>query len=259
MWCEGECSPLHELASVSPGRDCDVDPDDWGSRHTPLLRRRGGEVFDTSLTGFLIRVEPTGRMTYYLTYRTAEGQRGRFRLGAKDALTVRQARDLAEAQAARFRTGVDIHAARKEARHQIARAKLETLGGFIEQQYGPWLLAERPESRHSTEPLSRLQANFGDLFPHPMENISPWIIEKWRAEQRKRGKAPSAVNRDLAPLKALLNKAVTWGVIEQNPLAPLKPLKTDALARIRYLADDEEIRLRDALAKRDARIFATDL
>jgi hypothetical protein len=169
-------------------------------------------------------------MTYYLAYRTAEGQRGRFRLGAKDALTVRQARDLAETQAARVRTGVDIHAARKEARHQIARAKLETLGGFIEQQYGPWLLAERPESRHSIEPLSRLQANFGDLFPHPMENISPWIIEKWRAEQRKRGKASSAVNRDLAPLKALLNKAVTWGVIEQNPLAPLKPLKTDALA-----------------------------
>jgi integrase len=221
-----------------------------------IPRSKPYEVFDTALRGFLLRVEPTGRMTYYLAYRTAEGRRGRFRLGAKDALTVRQARDLAETQAARVRTGVDIHAARQEARHQVALAKVQTLSGFIEHQYGPWLLAERPDKRHSTETLARLRANFGDFYPLPMADISLRIIEDWRAQQRRRGKAPSAINRDLAPLKALLNKAVTWEILEQNSLAPLKPLKTDALARIRYLADDEETRLRDTLAKRDARIKA---
>jgi integrase len=44
---------------------------------------------------------------------------------------------------------------------------------------------------------------------------------------------------------------VDWGIIETNPLAKVKPLKVDRQGVIRYLTDDEERRLREALATRE--------
>jgi integrase len=214
------------------------------------------EIFDTELTGFILRVQPSGHMSYYLAYRTPEGHRGRLRLGRADALSVAQARDLALKHAARVIAGEDIQAARQKAREEVQNARLQTLGGFLEHKYGPWLRAERPEKRRSVETLQRLQANFAALLDRPMVEISPWIIEKWRAEQRKCGKAQSTINRDFTVLRTVLSKAVLWKVLASHPLESLKPLKVDIAGRLRYLTLEEEARLRDALHQRDAEIKA---
>jgi integrase len=52
-------------------------------------------------------------------------------------------------------------------------------------------------------------------------------------------------------MKAALAKAVEWGVLEVSPLAKLKPYKVDRLPKVRYLAPEEEKRLRAALEARD--------
>ena len=44
------------------------------------------EVFDTDLAGFILRVQPSGHMSFYLAYRTPDGHRNRLRLGRADAL-----------------------------------------------------------------------------------------------------------------------------------------------------------------------------
>jgi integrase len=61
------------------------------------------------------------------------------------------------------------------------------------------------------------------------------------------------MNRDLAALKAALSRAVEWGLLSANPVARMKRLTEDESAIVRYLSADEEIRLREALARRDAR------
>jgi integrase len=215
------------------------------------------EIYDTEITGFLVRVQPSGHMSYYLFYRTPAGHQRRYRIGAAARLTVAQARDLAQHYAARAVTGEDVQATRHKAREEGQKAKLQTLGGFLEHKYGPWLLAERPEKRRSIETLQRLQANFAALFERPMAEISPWLIERWRADQRKRGKAQSSINRDVTVLRSVLSKAVVWKVIETHPLEPLKPLKVDTTGSIRYLTPEEESRLRDALHQRDTALKAT--
>jgi integrase len=53
---------------------------------------------------------------------------------------------------------------------------------------------------------------------------------------------PSTVNKELNCLKAMLNKAVAWGYLKENPLKGLKGLK-EPPGRIRYLAPDETARL----------------
>jgi integrase len=214
------------------------------------------DVFDTDLTGFLLRIQPSGYMCYYLAYKTRGGQGKRFRMGPTTALTVAQARDLAVQYAARVTTGEDIQAMKQYEREAAQQVRFQTLAGFLEHKYAPWLSAARPERRRSVEVLQRLQTKFATFLDMAMADITPWLIEKWRAEQRKAGKAPSTTNRDVTVLRSVLSKAVAWHVIPSHPLADLKPLKVDTLGAIRYLTEDEETRLRTALAHRDTLLKA---
>jgi len=211
------------------------------------------EVTDTELAGFRLRVQPSGHMSYYLVYRTGSDQKKRVRIGPADALSVVQARDLALKYAAQAIAGDDPQAAKQQAREAAQRIQLQTLGGFLDAKYAPWVLAER---KSGAATLARLQHNFADLLERPMQEISPWVVEKWRAEQLKGGKQKSTVNRDITALKSVLAKAVAWDLLPSHPLTKLKPIKLDTKGRVRYLSEAEEARLRTALALRDERIKA---
>ena len=52
-------------------------------------------------------------------------------------------------------------------------------------------------------------------------------------------------------LQGVLSKAVEWKVHERHPFAGLKPLKVDRTGRVRYLSEEEEARLREALLERE--------
>src|SRR5690606_17930295 len=62
------------------------------------------------------------------------------------------------------------------------------------------------------------------------------------------------INRELADLKACLNRAFEWGIIEKNPLERVKLCKLDNSPKVRYLSLDEEKHLREALDKRENKI-----
>lgn len=217
------------------------------------LQEKPYEVVDTEINGFRLRVEPTGILTYYLVYRTTNGIKKRYRLGRHGAITVTQARDLAKQFSAKAVSGEDIQAKKKRARSEKDKTKSRTLGKFIEQHYAPWVTVER---KTGLETLKRLNANFSELMNLSLEELSPLLVEKWNAEQRKRGKAPATINRDVVALKAVLSKAVDWGWLETSPLIKLKPLRTDDRAKVRYLNEDEEKRLLDALEARDRLIIS---
>lgn len=214
-------------------------------------RERPYEVVDRDVKGFLLRVQPSGAMTYYLSYRTAGGERRRYRIGPAGNLKPMQARDIAVKLAARVAQGVDLQAEKRHARHEAELSRVRTLGGFLELKYGPWVVAER---KTGAQTLQRLEAQFGAYASRPLVEINPWVIEKWRSEQLKAGKKPAAVNRDLAALKAALSKAVDWDLLPVHPLARMKPCRVDRNGKVRFLTDDEEESLRGALARRDERI-----
>ena len=211
------------------------------------------EIFDTELSGFILRIQPSGSMSYYLAYRTVSGKPKRYRIGRADALTVRQARDLAEQYAARVTTGVDIQSEKENVRQAEQEAAFLTLGGFLEHKYASGITTRQ---KRAEETLHRLRYNFASLLDIPMHHITPWMIEKWRAEQIKRGKARSTINRDVTTLRSALSKAVEWGVLDSHPLDKLKPLRTDKKSNVRFLTEDEELGLRETLQRRDERIKA---
>src|SRR5262249_22822554 len=59
---------------------------------------------------------------------------------------------------------------------------------------------------------------------------------------------PATVNRALAFLKRVFNVAIADGLIDSNPVRAVKLLKENN-ARVRYLTDEEEPRLRAALGE----------
>jgi len=106
----------------------------------PLKPRKATyDVRDTDIKGFLIRVRPTGFMTYLLQYRNELGRQTHYKIGVVGNLTPAQARDIAEKKAAEVASGKDIQIERKELRAKGERDHFNTLGGFIEHKYSPWV------------------------------------------------------------------------------------------------------------------------
>ncbi len=206
------------------------------------------ELVDSEMNGFILRVQPSRVLTYYLIYRTTEGIKKRYRLGRHGAITLTQARDLARQFSAKTLSGVDVQAEKKKAQLEQEKIKSRTLKGFIEHHYAPWAKVER---KTGLETIKRLNFNFRHLMELPLKEIYPWMIEKWCAEQRKAGKVATTINRDVATLRTVISKAVAWNWLEVSPLMKLKPLKIDNRAKVRYLSEDEEKRLFFALQERD--------
>lgn len=211
------------------------------------------EVRDTEIKGFLLRVEPSGRMTYYISYNNAAGQRNRFRIGGTGNLSAAQARDIAIKRAADVAHGEDLQARKKAAKAEAERAKTQTLRSFVDHRYKPRVLAER---KTGAATLARLEHNFEKLMDRPMASIDGDTLAQWRTEQLQAGKSKAAVNRDLVALRAVLAKAVDCNVLDTHPAVGFKPLKVDKHPKVRYLTPDEAKRLRAALVARDDKIKA---
>ena len=208
-----------------------------------LPEGRDLDIYDTRLTGFALRVRKSGRHSYRVSY-----ARGKWAtIGRVTDLTPAEAREEAQKVLGDAAKGVDVAAARKQAR-------AATLRDYLKNIYGPWVTTHR---KSGAATLSRLQACFdADLGGKQLHAISPWLVEKWRSKRVKAGRAPATINRDITTLKAALNKAVEWNVIGANPIAKVKPTKLDRRGVVRYLSDAEERQLREALAVRDARARA---
>jgi integrase len=83
-----------------------------------------------------------------------------------------------------------------------------------------------------------LTPSFGERF---LFQIAVTEVERYKQE-RLLTVSPSTVNKELNCLKAMLNKAITWGYLKENPLKGMLGLKEPA-GRLRYLALEEAARL----------------
>jgi integrase len=75
---------------------------------------------------------------------------------------------------------------------------------------------------------------FGKRF---LNEITSWDVERYKAA-RKTGPKPATVNRELACLKTIFNKAIHWDMTDKNPVRGVKLFRENN-RRDRYLTTDE--------------------
>ncbi|HEB12757.1 MAG TPA: DUF4102 domain-containing protein, partial [Actinobacteria bacterium] len=184
------------------------------------------ELRDSKLTGFILRVYPSGRKTYVCQY--ARGRR--ISIGKVAVLTPAQARDRAKEILADVTKGVDPRVTK-------LGKKAHSLESYILKVYASWT---RVHHRDGAATIARIKTNFfSALGKYKLRDVTPWNLEKWRSQRLKAGIQPATINRDISDLKAAFNRAVDWGLIRDNPLTSVKPIKLDRTPKVRYLDDQE--------------------
>src|SRR3990167_9442846 len=157
------------------------------------------DIWDDKLTGFILRVQPTGSMVYRCEY--ARGKR--VKVGYSSVITPAQARDMAKEALGKVALG--IKPGTNKARDPL------TLREYVENEYQAWRLANRKSGK---DDLYRLKVNFvKQLGNRLLEEITPITIEKWRTKRINAGTQAATVSRDIIILKSALAKAVEWGFI----------------------------------------------
>jgi len=212
------------------------------------------EVVDSEIKGFLMRVQPTGRKTFYFTYRTPAGIRKRIKIGVLgSSLTLAQARDHALSYAGQASTGQDIQGEKTTSRRAAKEKLKHTLDAYLTTHYRPWALTNQKSGQQTIDTIRRA---FPELLALPLSEITLKQVERLRTDKIMSGLKPTTVNRVMNALRGALSRAVDWGIIDAHPLAKLKALKMDTGIKARYLSEDEEHRLFKALKDRDEDIKA---
>jgi hypothetical protein len=152
------------------------------------------DIADDKLTGFILRVHPTGKLVYYV-----RPKRGSMRkIGNAPAFTPAQARETASAV---------IRATTEGKTHPVLDRRIPvetnpTLLHFIESEYEPFFKA----NHRSTKNLINLNAF--KLWPDEkcddptisetrLKLISEDLIAKWCLQRQNSGTNPSTINRNI--------------------------------------------------------------
>jgi hypothetical protein len=161
------------------------------------LAEKPYEIVDADIKGFLLRVQPSGVMTYYFSYRNEQGKRARYRIGKHGSITPAQARDEALGLSARVIAGEDIQALKKQERAAAEAAKSQTLSGFLEHRYGPWVLTQR---KTGDATLKRIQSTFAHLLDRPLNGLDPfsWTPEPYTRRNPRCQKQESPIPPNFA-------------------------------------------------------------
>lgn len=186
--------------------------------------------------GLLLRIEKSGAKSFYV----ALGRGKRQRIGPAGAFTLQQAWE----RATEILRDPDAALAKKAAPHGDGA----TLNEFMTRVYQPHI-AVRLKSADDT--IGRIRASFANLLDRRLTSLTSQEVDRRRTQRLQAGRSASTINRDTAALSGLL---AHWSETTGHP-HPLRSLKALAQAddkRVRHLSPDEEQRLRQALADRDA-------
>ena len=207
-------------------------------------QRRPFEIYDTRLSGFTLRIQPSGALSYYARF----GRNRRFALGKADLVSSDEARAKCQQILGNIAHG------RHPLEGLVGVAGL-TLGQFIAEIYAPWAHANRPRTARNT--LEKVRLLFGSWFAEPLSAITVERLELWKARRLTKGLKGTTVTRDLYALSSVLTRAVRVGRLPANPIRKVEKPRIDRRPNVRFLDRAEESRLRQVLDERDRRMRAS--
>ena len=208
------------------------------------------EVRDTDQKGFLVRVQPSGVMTYYLEI--ARGKR--VKLGRTASLKAHHARDIAErmlGNVANHRDPWDgIRARQRYVAHRSASsspAPSRREGRYKwTGDYATWYAANRKAGRAYTENMQRLRTVFALWWKLPLTEITAGALESFKTDRKRKDKNSNAtIRRDLSRLRGVFRLARKRGY-PNDAFDTVDLPEVDSKPKVRFLTDEERKRLASA-------------
>jgi integrase len=201
-------------------------------------RSKPFEIYDSRLSGFTLRVQPSGVRSYYARF----GRNRRVALGHAGSIEPDEARERCQ-----IVLGNAAHG--RHPLHGLGGTDGITLGMFIADTYTTWVQASRP--RTAADTLEKLHRHFRTWYPEPLTAITVERVEAWKVRRLNEGRNPVTVVRDLYTLSSVLRRAVKAGELTENPVRRVDKPRVDRRGKVRFLDQAEETRLRQALRARD--------
>ena len=208
-------------------------------------KEKSYRIHDTAQPGLLIRVLPSGRAAYMVTWARNRAKT----LGQVGKMTLDQART----ESAQYLAEAHAHGEPLAVTQGRKTIGIPTLDSFLTDHYESWVKAHQQDALNS---LRAIRNSFAGLLPLRLDEIDARRVELLRAAWLTAGLAPSTANRNLNRLGGVMSRAVEWGLLDKHPLAKVKRLKVDSRSRVRFLSPGEEEALRTAMDDREERIRA---
>ncbi|MBX9621588.1 MAG: site-specific integrase [Alphaproteobacteria bacterium] len=195
------------------------------------------EIWDTEITGFFVRVYPTGRKTYFLQYRNKKRETHKVKIGVHSPKTTTElARQMAN------RLSLNIGAGEDPSIKTVSNNKEKTMQELAEEYLR--LHAEPNKALQCyKDDMSKIKniilKKYGHLRVNTITNLD---LQKLHSELYK---TPVKANRTIALLSTMFNFAIRWGWRSDNPVKGIKKYKEHG--RDRWLNDEEVQRLLTSL------------
>lgn len=194
----------------------------------PAANQKYGVLYwDTELSGFALRVFPSGRKVYLVDYFDKRNRQHRIKLGPHGVLTPDRARELAKDILSGVRLGKDPVEERQAARGAITFHRLV-------EDYVRLRCAEKKSGAEDARILTR------ECVPawgrRIASDISRGDVKRLTAEIKQR--APIMANRTLSCIRRLYNWGIDCEMVESNPAARIRPLVKETSSE-RVLSHDE--------------------
>lgn len=194
-------------------------------------------IWDQDLSGFGIRIYPTGRKVYLVQYRSS-GRTRRKNLGQHGVLTADEARKEAKLAQADVARGGDPSAERK------AKLRSLTVAALAERFLSEHVALHCKPSTHYDYSNTVRGTICPALGPMKITEITRADIANFHHQKRD---TPYQANRAVALLSKMFNVAEDWGLRPQgsNPATRIK--KYREVEKKRYLNDTEQAQLGETL------------
>jgi len=202
---------------------------------------RGEWHADRDLPGFVAVAYLTGRVSFFARYRV-NGLRHVVKLGDYPAVMPEAARKAALAVLGGAAKGED-EAARRKAAREGATAKAKRITFSIWR--GMYIKDAARRLKSTKEPARYLAIAGEEWDARPLVEITVRDVETLRNRLAARGRTQA--NRWLATVAASFSHTLRLGITEKNPAMHV-PFLPENPPRARVLSDDEEKRLREAVA-----------